>query len=94
MNTNTYDHGTNKKHSWVRRHGHGRAIIFVILSLFVGAILMMWGWNTVAAGLLGAPEVRFVHSLAVQAGIFGALAPVIAILRVNRTEQRESVAHS
>ena len=34
--------------------------------VFIGAVLLLWSWNTTASGLFQAPEMEFKHALAVE----------------------------
>ena len=57
-------------------HEHGRRDLVrrlagLIAALLVGALLLLWAWNTVAAELLGAPPAGFRHALAFAAAIAG-----------------------
>jgi len=49
------DHGKNR---------HGRQIVIGLIGLALGAIVLMWAWNTIASGLLAAPQADFRHGLA------------------------------
>lgn len=56
---------------------HGRQVVILVLGLFVGAILLMWAWNSVAAELLQAPKATFRHGFSVVA----ALAACVGVAR-------------
>ncbi|MEQ8736758.1 MAG: hypothetical protein RIC29_17685 [Rhodospirillaceae bacterium] len=71
----------------LHKRGYGRILAIMGLTLLIGAVLVLWGWNTVAAGLLGAPEARFVHALALQAALFGLALPFTWNRRAVRDEQ-------
>jgi hypothetical protein len=58
-----------------------RAALVVALAGALGGVLMLWAWNTVAAELFGAPEIRFKHALALQAGVAGLAALPLALFR-------------
>lgn len=71
----------SKKHG----HKHGKPALMLIASVLFGAVLALWGWNTIAAGLLGAPEARFVHALALEAALLGLTLPFVAWSRLHTT---------
>jgi hypothetical protein len=68
-------------HSAERRGRLQRASVLT-LAFVAGAVLLLWGYNTVAADLLGAPSARFVHALAAQAGLLGLMLPALVWSRV------------
>jgi hypothetical protein len=47
----------------------------------VAAIVLLWAWNTVAAGLFGLATAQFRHALAAEAGIAAIAATVLALSR-------------
>ena len=53
------------KHKW-HMPGYGRIALGAVGVLFIGAVLIMWGWNTIAADFFGAEPVRFKHALAAE----------------------------
>ncbi len=61
--------------------GRLRQIAVITVAFLAGTILLLWGYNTVAAGLLGAPAARFVHALAAQAGVVGLILPALVWTR-------------
>ena len=62
-----------------RRWGH--AALTVLLTLFVAGPFIHWAWNTIGAGLFKAPEVRFVHVLALYAGMAALILPPFILAR-------------
>ena len=56
---------TNKTNERLYRHGH-RALIPLVF-LLLAAELVLWGWNTMAVDLFGAPAAKFKHALAFEA---------------------------
>jgi hypothetical protein len=54
----------------LRRHGH--RVLTATLLLLLAGVLALWGWNTLAVDLFGAPAAKFKHALAFEA-IAGAL---------------------
>lgn len=59
-----------------RKHGgrkYGRRIAVVLGAVLAASILFLWGWNTLAAELFGAPPALFKHGLAVSGLLLGAV---------------------
>jgi len=56
---------TNRGNERLHRHGH-RALISLGF-LLLAAVLVLWGWNTLAVDLFGAPVAKFKHALAFEA---------------------------
>jgi tetrahydromethanopterin S-methyltransferase subunit E len=52
----------------------------LIAAILIGAVLLLWAWNTVATELLGAPQAGFRHGLAFAAAVAG-VAVLIAIAK-------------
>lgn len=65
-------------------HGRVRTLVMSSLTLLLGAVLLLWGWNTVAVGLLGAPEARFIHAIAFEGAIAGVMLSMLAVLKTGR----------
>jgi hypothetical protein len=66
-------------------HRHGgrdlvRRFAGLIAAILIGAVLLLWAWNTVATELLGAPQAGFRHGLAFAAAVAG-VAVLIAIAK-------------
>ncbi|RME65174.1 MAG: hypothetical protein D6782_06760 [Alphaproteobacteria bacterium] len=50
-----------------RRWGH--AALTLALAILLGGVMLLWAWNSLAVDLLGAPQARFKHALALEAGL-------------------------
>ena len=50
-------------------HGAIAAAVLGVLGLALGAAVLVWSWNTLAAGLFGLPAAAFRHGLAAEAGL-------------------------
>lgn len=59
---------------------HGRRFALAAALFFAGAVLVMWGWNTVAVDLFDQTPMRYRHAIALQAAVF-ALAAVAPLVR-------------
>ena len=62
-----------------RAHGYGAAVTATAVSFVVGAIVILWSWNTVAVGLFGAPNVAIRHAIAIE------LAMVVVCMAIGLT---------
>lgn len=51
---------------------HVRRFAGLIAAVLIGALLLLWAWNTVAAELLGAPAAGFRHALALAVALAAA----------------------
>jgi hypothetical protein len=52
--------------------GHGRTIIMSLIAVFIGAIAILWSWNTIAVDMFAQPEMEFRHAIAVELLIIAA----------------------
>lgn len=50
-------------------HGAIAAVVLGVLGLALGAAVLLWSWNTLAAGLFGLPLAGFRHALAAEAAV-------------------------
>ncbi|MEQ8507601.1 MAG: hypothetical protein RIB43_01250 [Rhodospirillaceae bacterium] len=73
---------TNEKTTHTHIKHHGRSLLLAAVALLFGATLVLWGWNTVAADLLGAPPAKFVHAVALEALVAGLLIAVLLPFKV------------
>ncbi|MBL8661520.1 MAG: hypothetical protein JNM29_01785 [Candidatus Odyssella sp.] len=66
-----------------RRALRGGAIAMLALAaaLSIGAILLLWAWNTLAAGLAHLPRAEFKHALAFELAVAVVAATAIASAR-------------
>ena len=55
---------------WIRdkshRQGGVHTATVAIAAIALGAVALLWGWNTVAADLLGLPVAKYVHALSFE----------------------------
>jgi hypothetical protein len=59
------------EHIKVRRFQHlGKGIVWILLMLFVGALLLLWSWDIVVSGIFGLPNLQFKQALALEV-LFG-----------------------
>lgn len=86
----THNHETahpKRTTPYTHRRGLGRTIVVTSLVLVIGAVLVLWGWNTTASGLLGAPKAEFVHAFALEAALAGLMMSYFAIRAVGSSPQ-------
>lgn len=67
-------------------HGQGRAraLVIGIVVFAAGTIAILWGWNTFAVGILGLPEIRLRHAVALEILILAVSAPLAALSLIRR----------
>lgn len=60
-------------------HHVGRGLVWMVMLLLVGALLLLWSWNTVVFGVFGLPSLQLKHALALEV-LLGFLSfPFIAV---------------
>jgi len=70
----------------VRRfHQVGRGILWISLLLLVGALLLLWSWNTIISGIFGLPNLQLKHAFALEVLLTVLYFPFIG-LKLWRTE--------
>ena len=72
-------HQRDKSH----RHNRLRPLVIAVSGIAVSAVALLWGWNTVAAGLFGLPLATFVHALSFQLVLLTLLFTVRTATQVN-----------
>jgi len=50
-----------------RFHGLAKHGLAVLATLLLGAVLVLWSWNTVVADLFAGPEAQYKHAIAMVA---------------------------
>lgn len=71
------------------RRAHGRRIAVCAALFLLGAVALLWGWNTVAADLFALPEARFKHAIAVEAAVAALVALTVGVARLVRPRPRD-----
>lgn len=75
---------TERHHGGARRHW-GHSALVIVLTIFVAGAFMLWGWNTLAIELFGAPKIGFKHVLAFQAAVAAMVALPLVVARTLRS---------
>jgi hypothetical protein len=70
-------------HSY-RQNRHFRTALIAVTTLLTAAVLLLWAWNTLAAGLFGLGTAQFKHALAGEAGLAGLAAIFFGVQRLFR----------
>lgn len=60
----------------------GAAATAAAASLFIGAIVILWSWNTIAVDLFDAPNLAFRHAVALELAIAVIAASIGFVIRL------------
>ena len=73
-------------------HRHsGKRMMLAMAGLFLIAVILLWGWNTVAVDLFGQEPMLFKHALALELLILGIAALVAIAWRIMSPHRSVSV---
>ena len=67
-----FNRATGEKAVSHELHSHyrlGRATVVTVVVCLLGAVALMWAWNSVAVDLFHGPTLRFTHALAIEVGL-------------------------
>jgi hypothetical protein len=48
---------------------YGAAVAATVAALLIGALVILWSWNTAAVKLFAAPAMAFRHAFAIELGV-------------------------